>query len=277
MTTKQATKAVDIDLPPKTGGAVTVIEEENKAVDNRFYREPQSEATAIIGLIERAARDQAVDVVKMQALLDMRERVVAREAEQAFNAAMRAAQEKMRPIAADLNNPQTRSRYASGVALDRAIRLIYTAEGFALSFNTGDAPAENIVRVICIASHSGGHTRTYHVDMPADGMGAKGAPVMTKTHATGSGLTYGRRYLKLMIFDLAIGDRTDDDGNAAGGAPVITKEQLEAINKLMAETASDFAKFCEAFGIAAVPDLPASEFQRAVGMLQKKKAKGAKK
>ena len=36
---------------------------------------------------------------------------------------------------------------------------------------------------------------------------------MTKTHAAGSALTYGQRYLLKMIFNIAIG--SDDDGNAA--------------------------------------------------------------
>jgi hypothetical protein len=57
--------------------------------------------------------------------------------------------------------------------------------------------------------------RRYHVDMPADGKGAKGGDVMTKTHATASALTYAKRYLLLQIFALAIGE-SDDDGNAAG-------------------------------------------------------------
>ena len=44
----------------------------------------------------------------------------------------------MRAIAADANNPQTRSRYASYFALDNAVRPIYTKHGFSLTFDTGD-------------------------------------------------------------------------------------------------------------------------------------------
>ena len=39
---------------------------------------------------------------------------------------------------------------------------------------------------------------------------------MTKTHAFGSGTSYGMRYLLKMIFNIAIGEE-DDDGNAATG------------------------------------------------------------
>jgi hypothetical protein len=50
--------------------------------------------------------------------------------------------------------------------------------------------------------------------MPADGKGAKGGDVMTRTHATGSALSYGMRYLLKMIFNVAVGE-DDDDGNDA--------------------------------------------------------------
>ena len=63
----------------------------------------------------------------------------------------------------------------------------------------------------------GGYTRRYHIDMPADGKGAKGGDVMTRTHATGSAVSYGKRYLLIMIFNLTMGGEYEDDGNAAGG------------------------------------------------------------
>jgi ERF superfamily len=170
---------------------------------------------AFLAMIERAARDPSIDVDKLDRLLQMRERENARVAEQAFNAALAEAQTEMHPVATDSDNPQARSRYASYAALDRAVRPIYAGHGFALSFNTADAPGPEQARIVCDVSHLGGHTRRYHIDMPVDGKGAKGGDVMTKTHAMGSGVSYGMRYLLRMIFNLAID--YDDDGNAAGG------------------------------------------------------------
>jgi len=69
---------------------------------------------------------------------------------------------------------------------------------------------------VCYVSR-GAFTRTYTCPpMPADGKGPQGAAVMSKTHATGSALTYAQRYLLKLIFNLAIGD-DDDDGNSAAG------------------------------------------------------------
>lgn len=172
-----------------------------------------------VSTFERLARDPNVDVDKLERLMQMHERVTARAAEEAFNAAMSAAQTAMRPIAADANNPQTKSRYASYNALDRVLRPIYTTHGFGLSFDTGEGAATGWVRVLCYVTHSGGYARTYHADIPADGKGAKGGDVMTVTHAVGAALSYGMRYLLKMIFNVAVGE-DDRDGNAPSDKPI---------------------------------------------------------
>lgn len=171
----------------------------------------QDQQAALLQVIARAAADTQVDIDKMERLLAMQERVMERNAEAAFNEAMRAAQGDMRQVATDANNPQTRSRYATYAAIDAALRPVYTQHGFSISFGTGDAP-EGYVRVLAYVSHVGGHTRQYKADMPADGKGAKGGDVMTKTHAFGAGTSYGMRYLLKMIFNVAIGEY-DLDGN----------------------------------------------------------------
>jgi hypothetical protein len=176
-----------------------------------------------------------IDVVKE--LLTMRREENAREAQQAFNEKMALAQADMRPIAADATNPQTRSKYASYAALDRALRPIYTKHGFAPSFNTEGGAPENHVRLVCYLTNCG-HTREYRIDMPADGKGAKGGDVMTKTHATGSAVSYGMRYLLKMIFNVAVGE-ADDDGNKAGATEAVkqvTEAQVEDINDRIKKT-----------------------------------------
>jgi hypothetical protein len=165
----------------------------------------------MVQMFERWPRDPNASVDKIERLMALWERGQARTAEASFNEAMAQAQKAMRPVAADASNPQTRSRYASYAALDRALRPIYTENGFGLSFDTGDPPMPDYVRVLCYVTHLGGHSRTYHADMPADGKGAKGGDVMTKTHAVGSAMSYGVRYLLKMIFNVAVRE-DDDDG-----------------------------------------------------------------
>ena len=228
----------------------------------------ESPSASIIQVIERAALNPDVDIEKMERLLAMHERILDRNAEQEFNMAMVAAQTGMRPVSADATNPQTRSKYASYTALDQALRPVYTREGFCLSFDGGDGAPDNYVRVLCYVGHTGGHTRTYHTDMPADGKGAKGGDVMTKTHAAGAAFTYGQRYLLKLIFNVAIGEY-DDDGNSAGG--VIDANQKEHIVRMLKETEADIPKFLKYMKVESVDEIPAARFPVAIEALNAKK------
>lgn len=160
--------------------------------------------------IERGAGLEVVDRILQQQreMMEYQDRV-------AFNTALARVQAKARRVKANAENSQTRSRYANFAALDKELRPLYIDEGLALSFDTAEIDKPDTVRVVCDVS-LGGYSRRYHIDMPADGKGAKGNDVMTKTHATGSAISYGKRYLLLMIFNLSVGEN-DDDGNNAGG------------------------------------------------------------
>lgn len=156
---------------------------------------------------------QGASIDTIERLTKLQREMIDYQAKVEFNEALHRCQQKMRPIGADATNPQTKSKYASYKKLDSALRPIYTDEGFSLSFNTVDSPINEHVRVVCDVS-CGGHTKTYQIDMPADGKGAKGGDVMTKTHAMGAGVAYGMRYLLKMIFNVAVGEE-DNDGNGA--------------------------------------------------------------
>ena len=137
-------------------------------------------------------------------------------ARQAFHAAMAHVQGELEPVARDADNRQTKSKYARLESISKAITPVYTARGFALSFGTSDCPTEGLVRVTCEATHSAGHSVPYRLDLPMDDSGIQGAVNKTPMHALASTLTYGRRYLTLMVFNLTMAGE-DDDGNSGGG------------------------------------------------------------
>ncbi len=243
---------------PTSGGAASVaVLPHRKSTAKRANGQHPSPADPVLAIIERAARDPVVDLDKMQRLLDMRACVAREAAERVFNDAMTAAQAEMEPIGSDAANPHTRSRYASLAKLDRTLRPIYTAHGFSLSFSTEPAPAEQTVRVVCyVTGH--GHTRTYQLDVPADGKGAKAGDVMSRTHATASACTYGQRYLLRLIFNLATFE-ADDDGNAAAGNGTISPSRHSASSALPARS----RPMCAAFAPTSAcrrsrPSLPRS-------------------
>lgn len=228
-----------------------------------------------VSIFERLAKDPAVDVAKLEKLMELQERAQARDAKALFVSAMAAAQSEMKAVAADANNPQTRSRYASYEALDRALRPIYSRHGFALSYDTDDSPKPEHVRVMCEVMHIGGHSKTYHADMPADGKGAKGGDVMTKTHAVGSAMSYGQRYLLKGIFNVRVGEE-DDDGNAASSLPTISVEQCCLLDDMIAEVGADKAKFLRYLKVRVLEELPAQGFKDALAALEAKRKRADK-
>ena len=227
---------------------------------------PRTTDGGILAVIARAASDPSVDVDKLSRLLDMHERISAQQSEQAFNVAMNAAQKDMRPISADANNPQTRSKYASFAKLDSALRPIYTKHGFSLSFDEGDSPKPDHVRVLCYVAHTSGHTKTYRRDMPADGKGAKGGDVMTKTHAAGAAGSYGARYILKGIFNVSVGEE-DTDGN---DPECITEPQSVTLNDLIESTGTNREKFFEYFKITSLGEMAAKDYLRALSLLKQK-------
>src|SRR4051794_30845228 len=85
---------------------------------------------SLASVLDRIVRDPSVPLERMQQVLNMldsrEDRDQQRHAKQSYAEAMAAAQEEMSTISTDSGNPQTRSRYASLAAIDRAIRPIYT-------------------------------------------------------------------------------------------------------------------------------------------------------
>ena len=226
----------------------------------------------LVSLISRAASDPTIDMDKMERLLEMHERLLAGDARKAYAVAMSKAQSEMRRVSADATNTQTKSKYATYGKIDAALRPVYSENGFALSFNTEHQANAEILRVTCHVTHSGGHSEKFAIDMPADGKGAKGGDVMTKTHATGAAATYGMRYLLKMIFNVAIGE-DDDDGNKASvtSARIINEQQAQKIKTLLEETGIEVTKFLNSFAIPSVDAMLDSSYDRAMRLLLERK------
>lgn len=262
MQTAEQTKTLDIEF---------TAEPRNQAVTGVTEAPPPApivgDGSPILGLIERASRDPNVDIDKMERLIRMHKDMQAEQSRREFDNAMAAAQEEMKAIRANMENKQTHSEYASYAQLDKAVRPIYSQHGFALTFNTGDAPNPSEVRVLCTVSHRAGHRQDYKIDMPADGKGPQGAAVMTRTHATGAAASYGQRYLLKLIFNLAVGD-VDDDGNGAGGDDVERlapkNARRDANGKLLSTYSSDLANKTQQWADEAIQYLNMCNAQQAI-------------
>lgn len=235
---------------------------------------PVAEGSSLIALIERAARDQSVDIDKMERLFQMHERVTAKAAEAAFNAAMARAQAELKPVARKLRNTQTNSNYADLAAISDAADPIIHKHGFGVIASEFQSAVPNSIGVRCKITHADGHSEAYDFNIPLDDKGLKGNPNKTATHAYGSTITYGRRYAKCSVFDIATKDDKDGNQPKDDGA-VVTPEQAEQITKKLAEVNADIDAFLKLGNVESVSDIPAKDFNRVMQLLEAKKHKAA--
>jgi hypothetical protein len=202
--------------------------------------------------------------------VDLIERLLKIRAERAFNIALRAAQEDIPRVVRDAANETTRSKYARLETVAKVVNPATNKHGFVLSFGTETSPLQNHYRIICDLSHIAGHMRTYRCDVPADTVGMKGNINKTPTHAMGSAMTYGRRYLMLMMFNMVLVNQ-DDDGNM-GAVAAITKEQSLVLHNLIEKTALAIEDFYTAYKISDVEELPAAKYDEALKRLNDREA-----
>ncbi len=174
--------------------------------------------------IERGAGLEVVNSIVAQ----MREERDYRDREM-FNAALGRIQAALKPVPKRGKNPQTNSKFATAEDIDAQLEPLLQAEGMTLSFEPEPTGVVDMMRVVAILSR-GAYSRRYPMDMPCDGQGPKGGGVMSRTHATGSGITLCKRYLKNAIFNLRFQD-PDDDGNAAGITQDYGASLIVAINE----------------------------------------------
>ncbi|MEE9158951.1 MAG: ERF family protein [Gammaproteobacteria bacterium] len=216
-------------------------------------------------MVERLATNKDVDPDKLQKLVDIQIQIMDRTNEAEFNAAMSRVQAKLPEVERNADNLQTKSKYAKHEAIAKAIKPIYTAEGFSAVFSQGQSDIDGYIRINGRLRHSAGHSEPHYVDLPLDKAGIKGNVNKTDLHATSSTFTYGRRILTCMMFDVATGD--DTDGNLP--QKTITTDQATVINDLIKETKANKKKVLGwAGGAETVEDIPASYYDEAVRLLE---------
>lgn len=235
------------------------------------------ETQAIMSLIEQIALNPQADVEKMRAVMDMKMQMFNRGAEIEFGAAMARVQAEIEPVARKAQNSQTNSAYAKLEHIIEQCSHIWTKHGFALSFGSADCPKEGYYRITCVCSHSSGHKQEYQADLPADVAGIAGKANKTGVHGFGSTMSYGRRYLTNMIFNIALKNE-DRDGNRPQQQVGLNSAQVENLRKAIAAAGMTEEQFCnnKKVGIGALQDLPPARLKGAIAFLQSLAQDGVK-
>jgi hypothetical protein len=239
---------------------------------------------AMLSMIERVALNPEVPIERLERLLDMKERLDekareegARQARMAYHRAKAACQAKLKVVVRASKNTHTGSTYADLAALAASADPIIHEHGFTTSFQPAGTAENGDILIRWEVAHEAGHIEEGVAAFPPDAAGSQGKANKTPIQAQGSTYSYGRRYLKLMLFDIATGDDNDGNANAAGrDTGTISPDQFRALRDLLEQSGSDEARFLRFFKIEMLEEMPVARFGEADKMLRQKIAeKGA--
>jgi hypothetical protein len=223
----------------------------------------QSEATAIMSMIERAARDPAIDIEKLERLFKLQQDAADRRAKTEYLAAFSELQADL-PTATRRGTGHNNKKYARFEDVVEALREPLAKHGFSLSHRIDTA--NNIIRVTGVLGHKAGHSEQTEITLPPDTSGNK-----PMTHAIASSISYGKRYVSLTLTGIATDD--DDDAKAAVAGPTITEDQQIELRDIIEAKSLNEAQFCEYMKVEKLSALPVSKFDTAKAVLIKAKAR----
>jgi hypothetical protein len=247
---------------------------------------PGDSSSTVLELIERVALDPRADVEKLDRMMAMYERLKAKEAELAFNAAKGRILKKLAAVKLVKNRPalyeidKGRSqkgtyeafKYAPLEEIDKHLRPLMLEEEMDLSYS--DEPREHGWILIRgrLKHLPSGYFEDSFMPAPPDTSGGK-----SNVQGVGSTNSYLRRYIVCNIFNIVVvGD--DDDGNGGTIDEVQTTTLLDLIKK--AKVGPKFLKYMRAQSIeetgsleVAVATIASRDYRKAVTTLEEQIAK----
>src|SRR6516165_7338397 len=247
---------------------------------------PDSPPT-VLALIERVVLDPHADVEKLDRIMAMSyERLKAKEAELAFNAAKSRILKKLagikivknRPVLPESNKGKPQKgvfeafKYAPLEEIDKHLRPLLAEEQMDLSYSDEPCDGGGILVRGRLKHLPGGHYEDSFMPAPPDTTGGK-----SNVRAVGSTNSFLRRYVACNIFNIVVvGD--DDDGTGGTIDEAQTKTILELIKK--ANVGPKFLKYMRARSVeeagsleAAVATIAARDYRKAVTTLEEQIAK----
>lgn len=228
----------------------------------------RQEPIPIMGALETALKNPELlrNVDALDKLLAMQERMIADSRRMQFVEAMARLAPQLPVIARNGELKHLDRKYAKGEDVDKAIRPLYSREGFTIQWNT--APGEGgKVRMLAKLSHVGGHHEPFQMDLPPDVGGGKNA-----VQAIVSSRSYAKRVMTIDMFNLQI-EGEDTDGESL---KTITGEQALDLKAAIEAVGGNMAVFFKKFSIDKIEDLLKSQLDDALAMVEDKRRAGRK-
>lgn len=232
----------------------------------------QSESAAVLGMIERVARDPSVNMDKMMQLMSWRKEVIADQRRADFDEAMAGAKFEIPVISknreVDFTSPKGRThyKYEDLAEIARVVSPILARYGLSYRYRVTSNLNEPVT-VTCIVSHRGGHFEEVTLMGGRDDTGGKNA-----IQQVSSTLTYLQRMTLKAALGLAASD--DDDGKASSETPEqITPEQAAKLRNLLAANGKDEARFLRWAKANSIEAIRADYYQSCIDTITARAAK----
>jgi len=168
-----------------------------------------AETTALLSMIERVCLDPNADIDKLSKMLDMQERVLNRNAEQAFAADFAAMQCELPRIARNGKIEIKKdgrviqsTAFAKLEDINDGVRPTLQKHGFGVSFTIDQAGG--LITVTAKLLHRLGHSEKTSISLPIDTSGSK-----NNVQGNGSTVSYGKRYAICALLNISTGDDVD--------------------------------------------------------------------
>lgn len=229
--------------------------------------EPMPIGKLLEGIIDRGVTEQNVKAV--EALIGLKERMDAKQAEKDFAAAFSALQADL-PIITATSTIPNRGKYEKFEDIMRVVKPLCTKHGFSTKFS--QESQENRITVTCKVSHIGGHTETNSFAVRVASRGSD-----QETQADLKAATTAKRLALCHAFNIIIQqDVHMDDSDATIEGDLDSKlsdDQYEHVKQRCEEVGADMVGFLRLFGIAKLSDMPAQDYARALRALDMKEKK----
>lgn len=133
-----------------------------------------------------------------------------------------------------------------------------------MSFSWDSALSDKMVTATCTLRHRNGHAATSHFACPTDSESA-----MSGQQQHAAALTFAKRQTLIAVLGLTTTD--PDTGDTGATLERIGPHQAALLEALIQEVGADKPKLLKWLGVAAVADLLASDYQRAINALEDKR------
>lgn len=228
---------------------------------------PVAQADQTFALLQQAVQ-AGTSPEALEKLVALQERIIARNAEAEFTAALAQFQANCPPIVKrhDVKDRGGRLLYKFAPLEDIVDQIKGLMSELGLSFSFDTTKNDNGgIEVTCIIRHRAGHQERTRVQIP----GTKGHNT-NASQDMGIQLTYGKRYALIGALGIVTAD-SDQDGATQTLRP-ITAEQAADLAALIEEVDADQAKFLKYVGAATLSEIPERDYGRAVAALEAKRA-----